>query len=88
MAEPLTLYLDDIHHLFNAPEFDLFSAQPRKVSGIDSIIEHVKLVRHEAPFEVTIILPAAQITPELPEQVRWAVKQFSEQKIIERLRVF
>jgi hypothetical protein len=81
MAEPLALYLNSIHELFNAPEFDPFSPHPRSISGMDSIIEHVKPAFHEQPFAVTIFLPAAQITAELPEQVQWAVQQFSEQKI-------
>lgn len=82
MAEALTIYLDGIDHLFNAPSFDLHSAHPRSISGIDSIIQYLQpSTRRQEKFSVTIYLPAEQITPELPERVRGAVQQFTAQKI-------
>jgi hypothetical protein len=82
MAEALALYLDEIDHLFNAPPFDLHSAHPRSISGIDSIIQHLQpSTRRQEKFTVIIYLPAEQIAPELTEQVRGAMQQFTAQKI-------
>lgn len=84
MADALTLYLDDIDHLFNAPPFNLHSAYPRSISGMDSIIQYLQpSTRRQEKFDVIISLPAEQITPELPERVREVVHQYAAQKIDE-----
>jgi hypothetical protein len=85
MPHEITLHLNDVHHLFNAPEFDLFSPHPRSVSGIESIMQELKPMRLQTgdALHTSIVLPPEQITPDLPQQIRAAVARYTEQKIRE-----
>lgn len=83
MTDEITLHMDDIRHLFNAPEFDPFSPNARSASGIDTIIESLKPRQLTRSLRAVVVLPAPQVTPDLPDQVRAAVARFTQQKIDE-----
>jgi len=81
VTHQITLYLDDIQHLFNAPGFDLSAAHPRTVSGIDTIFAHMRLHLKQHDFKATLILPSEQITPDLAERVHAGLRIYARQKI-------
>jgi hypothetical protein len=81
MPHQITLHLDDIQHLFTAPDFDLFSPHPRDESGIDAIIDELTPKSLYESLRVTIILPREQITADLLAQVRNALQLYTEQRI-------
>jgi hypothetical protein len=80
VQQEYTLHLGDIRHLFNAPEFDPFTAHPRDTSGLDWILEELKTIPKPDSIKITLYLPAEQITPELHTQLHTAIQRYCEMK--------
>jgi hypothetical protein len=83
VANTITITLDDVRHLFNAPDFDLFSPHPRKISGMQALSLQLQLQSQPYPDTLIICLPAEQITPDLLPQVKTAINRFTDMKIEE-----
>ena len=82
----IVLELDDIHELFIAPEVDPFSERVMEYMG-HSALE--RMIRNLSPgwtlraphWRLILRLPAGQITPELPDQVKKAICRFCRTKL-------
>jgi hypothetical protein len=83
MMKPYTLYLDDIDHLFNTPDFNPRSAHPRERSGLDALILKLQLQNQPYPDALIIYLPPEQITPDILELTRGAIQRYATMKIDE-----
>jgi hypothetical protein len=81
MTEPYILYLDDIEHLFVAPDFNWRSAHPRETSGIEALFLQLQLQSQPLPDKLLIYLPADQVTPELTQQVEAGINRYATMKI-------
>lgn len=86
MQQEYTFHLDDIRHLFNAPEFDPFSAYPRDKSVLDWVLEELKTIHKPDSIKLTIYLPAGQIAPELEAQTHIALERYCEMKAAQALQ--
>jgi len=82
----IKLHLNDIHHLFVAPEFDAFSDQPFYGSGLDEIIKEVKNTNRRSEFKISLFLPAGSIAPELTGKTRLALDRYCTHMVEESRR--
>lgn len=90
MSEPttqeMTIKLDDIAHLFVAPEFDPFSDQEAELLGQPALIYMLRqlgpsAVRKGQPLRVTVQLPPDQITSDLKARAQRALERFCAVRI-------
>jgi len=90
MSDPVnrkvTIKLDDIAHLFVAPEFDPFSDQDAELLGQPAFLyllrklgpDHLK---KGGPLSLTVQLPPEKITPVLKSQVEQALRRYCAVRI-------
>jgi hypothetical protein len=90
MSEPLnrnvTIKLDDIAHLFIAPEFDPFSDQDAELLGQPAFLyllrklgpDHLK---QGPPLNLTVQLPPDKITPDLKARVEQALRRYCDVRV-------
>lgn len=81
MQQEYTIHLDDVRHLFNAPEFDPFAPHPRDTSVLDWMLEELKTIPKPDSIRTTLYLPAEQVTPELTAQIHSALRRYCDVKI-------
>ncbi len=85
-SHALTIKLDDIAHLFVAPEFDPFSDQENELLGQPALVFLVRklgpgFMKQGKPIDLTVQLPPAKITPDLKQQVDQAVQRYCAVRI-------
>ena len=90
MSEPLnrdvTIKLDDVAHLFVAPEFDPFSDQDAELLGQPAFLyllrklgpDHLK---QGPPLSLTVQLPPDKVTTGLKARVEQALRRYCEVRI-------
>ena len=90
MSDPVnrnvTIKLDDIGHLFTAPEFDPFSDQDAELLGQPALLyllrklgpEHLK---QGGPLSLTVQLPPEKVTLDLKARVEQALRRYCDVRI-------
>ena len=90
MSDPtnrnLTIKLDDVAHLFVAPEFDPFSDQDAELLGQPALLyllrklgpDHLK---QGGPLSLTVQLPPDKVTLDLKARVEQALRRYCEVRI-------
>ena len=73
--------LDDITHLFVAPDFDPFAAQAIYVSGIDLLITALRSKTLRKKTRVILLLPPDQISAGLEPKLQQAMNRYCAFKI-------
>ena len=87
--QQMTMKLDDISHLFVAPEFDPFSDQEAELLG-QPALEYVlrqlgpATVRKQQPLRLTVQLPPDKLTPDLKTRADQALTRFCTAHIADR----
>jgi hypothetical protein len=84
--ENITIRVDTIDQLFNGPDINPYSDKAVNVMGESALVLAVrralaKGIGGHQQLRLTILLPQDQITPELPEQTRNAIRRYAEAKI-------
>ncbi len=74
----LTLRLDDLKHLFQAPELDPFNGQPHALSGLEQVINELKPRSLNRKVRLTLQLPPNQPVPYSIPQIQAAVACYCE----------
>jgi hypothetical protein len=79
----ITIHLDNIHHLFTAPEGDPFSEKVGFVSGIEFIKSELKpaTLGSVGRTKVTIFLPKVSIEPNLAGKTKDALQRYCQFRI-------
>jgi hypothetical protein len=82
----VTLELDTIRELLIAPDFDPFSEKETEYMGQSAVERLMKQLKpgwmlRRRKFRLTILLPRAQITPGIQEQVTGAIHRYCVRKI-------
>jgi hypothetical protein len=85
-TDNIVIRLDTIDQLFNGPDTNPFSDKSVNVMGESALTLAVrralaKGIRRHGDAALTIVLPADQITPGLPEQTRDALHRYAKAKI-------
>jgi hypothetical protein len=85
----ITVKLDDISHLFVAPEFDPFSDQEAELLGQPALAYVLRqlgpgTVRKKHPLRLTVQLPPDRITPDLKARADQALARFCAAHIADR----
>lgn len=79
----ITLYLTDIHDLFNAPEFDPFTDQDYTSSGVEQIITELKPESLNRPIHTTIFLPPDALAESTDQVIGAAIRRYCGARIYE-----
>jgi hypothetical protein len=79
----MTVKLDDIAHLFIAPEFDPFSDQEGELLGQPALLYVLRQLgpgnaKRSHPLSLTVQLPPEKIMPDLKAQVEQALRRYCE----------
>jgi hypothetical protein len=85
-TKQITVKLDDIAHLFVAPEFDPFSDQEAELLGQPALAYVLRqlgpaTVRKKSPLRLTVQLPPDRITPDLKTRAEQALQRFCGARI-------
>ncbi len=85
----ITVKLDDITHLFAAPEFDPFSDQEAELLGQPALMYVLRqlgpaTVRRKHPLRLIVQLPPEQITSDLKARTEQALNRFCTAHIADR----
>ncbi|NTU64544.1 MAG: hypothetical protein HGB05_14390 [Chloroflexi bacterium] len=88
-TKQITVKLDDIAHLFVAPEFDPFSDQEAELLGQPALAYVLRqlgpaTVRKKYPLRLTVQLPPDKITPDLKARAEQALDRFCTAHIADR----
>jgi hypothetical protein len=88
-TKQITMKLDDIAHLFVAPEFDPFSDQEAELLGQPALAYVLRqlgpaTVRKRNPLRLTVQLPPDKITPDLKARAEQALDRFCTAHIADR----
>ena len=70
----VTLHLGDVRELFQAPEVRPFDVRAEFESGMDRLLNQLRALPRR-PVRARIILPAAQLAPDLEPQCRAALQR-------------
>ncbi len=86
----ITLKLDDIAHLFIAPEFDPFSEQEAELLGQPALAYVLRqlgpgTVKQGHPIRLTLQLPPDKMTPGLKARAEQALHRFCDVRIADNL---
>ncbi len=89
-TKSITVKLDDIAHLFVAPEFDPFSDQEAELLGQPALAYVLRqlgpaAVRKRQPLRLTVQLPPDKITPHLKARAEQALHRFCDVRIADNL---
>jgi hypothetical protein len=82
----ITIKLDDITHLFVAPEFDPFSDQEAELLGqpaLTSVLRQLgpAKVKEGHPIQLTVQLPPDKVTPDLKARAEQALHRYCAVRI-------
>ena len=80
-AYRISLHLDDIHQLFQAPELDPFTGQDQSISGLEQIINELKPRSLGRPVHTTIFLPPGRLSKGIEQSSREAIRRYSDARI-------
>ncbi len=88
-TKSITVKLDDIAHLFVAPEFDPFSDQEAELLGQPALAYVLRqlgpaAVRKRHPLRLTVQLPPDKITPDLKARAEQALDHFCRAHVADR----
>jgi hypothetical protein len=89
-TKSITIKLDDIAHLFVAPEFDPFSDQDAGLLGQPALV-HVlrelgpRTVKDGHPLCLTLQLPPAKVTPDLKARTAEALRRYCAVRIADNV---
>jgi hypothetical protein len=88
-TKEITVRLDDIAHLFVAPDFDPFSDQEGELLGQPGLAYVLRQlgpasVRQGHPLRLTVQLPTDKITPDLKARAGQALDRFCQAHIADR----
>ncbi|MGF1478510.1 MAG: hypothetical protein ACFB4I_03345 [Cyanophyceae cyanobacterium] len=75
------LKLDNIKHLFQEPEFDLFVPQTDSSSGIERIVNQLKPTSLTDKVRTTILLPDHQLSENIETSIADALQRYCNHKI-------
>lgn len=85
MADPntydITLHLDDIRHLFQAPELDPFTGQDYSIPGLEQIINELKPKSLRRQVRTLVLLPKKHLSRNIEQASRAAVQRYCEARI-------
>lgn len=82
----IKIYLDEISHLFNSPEFDPFSDRPIFSSGLESAINEIKMARRKSRHRLVLFLPGEKINSDMEATMRKAMDNYCTHKLEESRR--
>jgi hypothetical protein len=82
----ISVKLDDIAHLFVAPEFDPFSDQEAELLGQPALLYVLRqlgpaTVRKKHPLQLTVQLPPDKLTPDLKARTEQALRRYCAARI-------
>lgn len=85
-TQRITVKLDDIAHLFVAPEFDPFSEQEAELLGQPALVYVLRQlgpgkVNQGTPIHLTVQLPPDKVTPDLKARTEQALRRFCAVRI-------
>jgi hypothetical protein len=85
-TQQITVKLDDIAHLFVAPEFDPFSDQEAELLGQPALTYLLRqlgpgAVKQGRPIHLTVQLPPDKVTPDLKARAEQALRRFCAARI-------
>ena len=85
-----TVKLDDIAHLFVAPEFDPFSEQEAELLGQSALLYVLRQLipgaaKWDQPIRLTVQLPPDKVTPDLKAHTDQALDRFCQAHIADRV---
>lgn len=76
-----TLKLDNVKHLFQDPEFDLFRPQADSSSGIERVVNQLKPTALKDKVRTTISLPDHQLSENIEKLIIDALQRYCDNKI-------
>lgn len=81
----VTAEIESLEQLFEAPDFDPFSEQPRTSAVVDDIIAHLRSrhLRHKPVMSLTLLLPIGEELNEAVESTSAALQRFAALKTAE-----
>lgn len=82
----IRIYLDEIDHLFKAPDFDPFANQPVFTSGLESAANEVKMASRRSLHRLVLYLPGEKINAKLEATTRKALDNFCSYRLEESQR--
>jgi len=77
----ITLHLDDIQQLFQAPELDPFSGHDHSLSGMEQILNELKPKSLMRPVRTIILLRRTHPPEDIEQNCRLAVQKFCAAQI-------
>jgi hypothetical protein len=82
----ISISLEDITHLFNAPDFNPFADNPVFTSGLEAAANEIKMANRRSLHRLVLYLPAEKITPDLWGITRQALDNYCAFKLDETRR--
>lgn len=81
----VTAEIESLDQLFEAPDFDPFSEQPRTSAVVDDIIAHLRSrhMRHKPSVALTLLLPPGEELEEAVASASAALRRFAALKTAE-----
>ncbi len=81
----VTAEIESLEELFEAPDFDPFSEQPRVSAVVDDIIAHLRTrhMRRPPAVSLTLLLPAGEELEDAVDAASVALKRFADLKAAE-----
>jgi hypothetical protein len=81
----VTAEIESLEQLFEAPDFDPFSEQPRTSAVVDDIITHLRSrhMRRSPAVSLTLLLPAGEELNDAVEVASSALKRYADLKTAE-----
>lgn len=85
-TKDVTISLKNVNHLFVAPQVDPFSTAEAELLGEPALLRVLKKTEpgffHRGhKMRLTVLLPADQVTPDLPERVGEAIQRYCQARI-------
>ena len=77
----ITLHLDHIQHLFQAPELDPFAGSAHSLSGIEQILNELQAQPLRCRVHTTILLPSTQLSKDIEQNCRIALERYCKVQI-------
>ena len=80
------IHLDDICHLFIAPDFDPYAKSPIYISGLEAATNQIKMSPRRSEHKLILHLPPEKFAPDILEKTRQAILNYCEFKLQETRR--